>query len=77
MVFNGHFISKTIKTIMREEVFSLSQGDLFVTKFEWKFTALTAFVPKMQLPNEEKARMFKEIIHPRYKDMLFVQIRHT
>lgn len=49
----------------------------FVVEFEWKLTALLTFIPRVQLLEEEKTRMFEEQLYPRYKDFMSVEMRHT
>lgn len=43
VVFDCHFISEDVKAMRRVKFFSLSQGEMLVVDFEWKFNALATF----------------------------------
>lgn len=49
---------------------------MFVADFE-NFSALLAFVARLQFFVEEKTRMFEESLHPRYKDIISILMRHS
>lgn len=38
--------------------------------FERKFTTLVAFILKLKLSDEEKAKNLEEMLHTRYKDIV-------
>lgn len=45
--------------------------------FKWKFRAILIFIPRVQLSEEENTHIFEECLHARFRDLVYVQIRHS